>query len=304
MKRFFSIFLAIAILFEFCSCAHESEAGDYKIVASFYPVYIFTLNLIDSVDRVSLRNLTDNAGACLHDYQLSVNDMKLLQDSQMLVINGAGMEESMEKLLERQKELNIVDSSEGIKLIIEEHEDAHEGEEHSAHDGHNHEVNSHIWMSVPNAIKQVNNISAALCRALPEKAARIKANEAAYTQKLLGLHNEIISSVSAFSSPVITFHSSYAYFSKEYSLNVVATVETEDGREPTAKELAKTKDIITNYKVKTLLVEPDYSGSSAEILASETDAEIFTVNPVIKGDKSKDSYERIMRENLSFLMKN
>ena len=62
-------------------------------------------------------------------------------------------------------------------------------------------------------------------------------------------------------------------------------------------------DIIEKHNVNVLFIEPDYKGSSAEILSNETGARILTLNPVIKGDVSLTAYEDIMRENLETILK-
>lgn len=306
MKRAVAILLIISLLF-LCACSAEPEDGETVIAASFYPVYIFTKNLLDGVDGVSVRRLAENHVGCLHDYTLLASDARLLADSAALVINGAGMESFIEDAYKNNEELFIIDSSIGIELISEcgEHEE-HEGhshEEHS-HEGHSHEVNSHIWMSVDNAVIQVENIAKALCEIFPENAQKITYNKDVYLGRLKMLKAELIhDSFSLRNTPIISFHEAYAYMAKELSLDIVESIESDEGGEPTATELAELTGVINEKGVKALFTETYYKGSAANILSFETGVPVYTLNPVTSGEDSLTAYEDIMRENLSVLLK-
>ena len=54
----------------------NNENQSYKIVTSFYPIYIMTLNITDGAQNVELINMTEQNTGCIHDYTLSTNDMK------------------------------------------------------------------------------------------------------------------------------------------------------------------------------------------------------------------------------------
>ena len=103
---------------------------------------------------------------------------------------------------------------------------------------------------------------------------------------------------------IITFHESYDYLASEYGFNVIATVESHEGGEPSAKGLAELVDVIEEHNVNVLFTEPDYKGSSATVLSSETGAEICTLNPVIRGEQTLTAYEDIMRENIEIILNN
>ena len=79
-KRTFSLFLALLLLTG-CgggqSAAPENEG--LSIVATTYPVYLFTTAITEGVEGVRVERLNTGETSCLHDYTLSVNDMKLLE---------------------------------------------------------------------------------------------------------------------------------------------------------------------------------------------------------------------------------
>ena len=70
MKRFFCLALALALALCLTCAAAETA------VASFYPIWLFTRELTDGIDGVTVVNLAPPDTGCLHDYQLQTGDMK------------------------------------------------------------------------------------------------------------------------------------------------------------------------------------------------------------------------------------
>jgi zinc transport system substrate-binding protein len=88
-----------------------------KVVTTFYPVYMIGLNLADQLDGIEVNSLTDLNTGCLHDYQLTTEDMKLISVADIMIINGGGMESFLEDIRINYPELVIIDASEDISLI-------------------------------------------------------------------------------------------------------------------------------------------------------------------------------------------
>ena len=87
MKKILYLFTAILLLSAtlLTGCGQNSTAdngqkadGKFRIVTSFYPVYIATANITKGVDGVEVINMTKPQTGCLHDYQLTTDDMKTL----------------------------------------------------------------------------------------------------------------------------------------------------------------------------------------------------------------------------------
>lgn len=299
-KKITAIVLCTLIIF--CFGCNKKDANDKanenskKVVTSFYPMYIFTLNLTQGIDDITVTNITQNTGGCLHDYQLLPKDMVTLNDASIFVTNGAGMEDFMTKVSKQLPDLKVVSASDGIDLIADDHHhhdnDTDEADEHE-------DYNSHVWLSVPNAIKQVENIAKSLKETFPENADKIESNKKQYIKTLTSLDNEIAKETATYSgAQIITFHEAFDYFAKQYNILIIDTIETDEGDEPSAKELSELSAEIKEKGVKALFVEPHYKGNSANILATETGVKVYTINPITSGDNSLTSYEDIMRENL------
>ena len=90
MKKLFSVLLIFLLAFSVIGCSAQAE--EHRIVASFYPMYIFAMNVFDGIDEITLESMAAPETGCLHDYQLLTSDMKALAKAQALLVNGAGME--------------------------------------------------------------------------------------------------------------------------------------------------------------------------------------------------------------------
>ncbi|MBO5857011.1 MAG: zinc ABC transporter substrate-binding protein [Clostridia bacterium] len=301
MKRIIACVLALALCVTVCcSCVAEKTKNEkILLVASFYPVYIFTLNIVDGIDEITVECMAEQNVGCLHDYQILSKDARLISDSDAFIINGAGMEEFLEDVYMSVDDISVIDSSKNIEVIEACHEEHHEEDEH-----HHHSVNSHIWMSVKNAIVQCENIADELTVMYPQYKEQIENNKSKYITRLKILDDELeLKSQNIKGANIITFHESFDYLANDYSVNILAKVESHEGGEPSAKGLAELTEIIKENKVKVLFVEPDYKGSAATILSNETGVEICVINPVINGELSVTAYEDIMRENMKSILK-
>lgn len=276
------------------------DSGELRVVTSFLPIYIFTLNLVEGIDGIRVVNMAAPDIGCLHEYQLLPGDMVELEAADIFIFNGAGMESFLEVLADR-RDLVKIEASSGIQLLPLDENHGHidaDGETLN----HDHEVNAHVWLSVRLAIQQVKNISLGLQHADPKHAEMYQRNEAAYIDRLADLdrlYRETLDKVAI--RKIITFHDAFPYLAKEYGLTVVAVIQREPGREPSTAELAETIDIIRSEDVQVLFVEPQYSGRAADTLAAETGASVYTLNPVVTGDAGALTYEQVMMDNLDVL---
>jgi zinc transport system substrate-binding protein len=267
----------------------QPEAQPLRIVTSFYPMYVATLNVAAALPGVTVTNLTRPLTGCLHDYQLAPEDMITLTTADIFVINGAGMESFLDKAVRHNPRLVVVDASAGIELI----------REGTAPDG---AANPHVWVSVSDHLQQVANIAAGLAKADPGRAARYAANATAYRAQLEVLRTEMHQALAgARGRPIVTFHEAFPYFAREFGLHVAAVVEREPGAEPNAQELAATIRTVRAAGVQALFAEPQYPAKAAELIARETRAKVYILDPAVSGPPQADAYLVIMRRNLQVL---
>ena len=293
-----SIFIALLVITTVLAInVNEKRETKFNIVTSFYPMYLATLNITDGVDNISVKNLTSETSGCIHDYVLSTTELVTLAKADALVINGAGMEGFMDKVISNFNTLDIIDSSTGIDVINNECD-----EEHHSHEGHSHEINTHIFVSIRNYIKQVQNICDRLAELDDVNADEYKQNTAEYILKLKELEQEIENAMATIGNRnIVTFHNTFDYFAKDYGLNVIGTIENEHGKNPSAGEIAELVENINKNNVQAIFVEPEYNVKIVDAIAKETGAKVYTLNPVTSGENKKNEYINIMRENLKVL---
>lgn len=290
------LLLVFSLLFAGCSkkpnlpeaspVTYNPAEKPLTIVTSFYPIYIMTLNVTKDIPGVEVFNLTKPITGCLHDYQLTPDDLTRLQKADIFVVNGAGMESFLDKVIRQQPNLKTIEASAGITLLKE--------------DGATE--NPHVWVSITGAMQQVQNIGRELAQLDPAHGDRYQANTTAYVEKLEGLKTKMHQNLVNLKNPnIVTFHEAFPYFAEEFGLNIVAVIEREPGSEPSAAELAKTIEIVRAAKVMALFAEPQYPVKAAEVIARETGAKVYILDPVVTGPDDPDAYLNIMAENLTVL---
>ena len=173
MKKFAAVFILIIILAA-AGCTDKVDDGKTTVTASFYPVYIAALNVFDGIESVEVKCLTQPSTGCLHDYQLSPSELIVMLESDILLVNGGGMENFIDRALEN-NDISVVYASEGVQWL----------------DGH-HELNAHAWLDVANYIKYVENIrDAALTVLSGADASKATANAESYIAELTALDTQI-----------------------------------------------------------------------------------------------------------------
>jgi zinc transport system substrate-binding protein len=271
------------------------------ILTSFAPVRCFAFNVAGDVADVSVL-VPPNAGP--HDYSFSPADIQKIAKADVLVINGAGLENWLQRGIKSagRKDLLMVDTSVGIHLITGLDVRPLPGV-HSEPDPDAGGTNPHIWLSPINAIKQVENIRDALVSRDPANAETYRANAVTYIRKLQSLDNEIRAATHSFPNRnLITFHDTFPYFARDYGFNVVATFEEFPGKEPSPKAIEQLRKTIADGNVCALFSEPQYSAKAMQIIGKEFKVPVVQLDPMETGDGSKDFYERVTRKNMDALV--
>lgn len=279
-----------------------SNDGGITIVTSFYPMYIATLNVVDGVDGIHLENLSEPQTGCLHDFQLTPEDMKLLSKADVFVINGGGIESFMTDVATAYPKLAIVEACEGLELISEDGEDDEVHDEHGE-DGHDHgDVNAHAWMSVKLYRKQVANIANYLSQIDPSNAKKYQENAQNYDGELAKLQDKQQKAINFSNNQnIVIFHEAFAYVAEDYGINVCAVMDLDEERQISAGEVADIISTIEQNSVSYILAEETYGADMGRVIEAETDATVVYIDPLNRGDYDKDSYLNGMDANIDKL---
>lgn len=302
-----SITLIVSAFTALTSGGVSYERKSVKITASFYPVYIAALNVTQGVEAVELKCLSQPTTGCLHDYQLTPQDMVALEKTDLFIINGAGMEGYLDHVTASLPDLNVFDASAGIELLEGSWHHHHEGEEETqAHDEHDedkeHEVNAHYWLDPQKYITEIENIAAALSQCDPAHAEQYAANAAQYAEKVKALIDDAaVFGSKSFVYNVITFNDSFDYLCAFLNLKIVHGVILEG---ETTLSAGETGEIIEEAKgngVHLLIADSQYSLSVPEAVSAETSIPCLAVDACVKGADESDAYLLTMQKNLNAL---
>ena len=273
MKRLLAVLILILFL---VGCAAPAEQAD--IAATTLPVYEFTSRLCEGTGLTVTRLITESV-SCLHDYSLSVRQVRAVESADTVVLSGAGLEEFMHDLLSGR---NVIDASTGIPLLGCEHD--HED------DHHHHEADSHIWLSPENAKIMCANICAGLEEKYPQYASLFRTNLAKLTADIQILEDYGKQQLSSLSCrELITFHDGFAYFAQSFDLHILAAVEEESGSEASARELKELIGLIESYQIPAIFTEKSGSVSAAGIISRETGVKTYQLDMAMAGSSWFDA---------------
>lgn len=317
---------------------NTDEADDMlTVVTSFYPMYIATLNIVDGVEGVRLENLSEPQTGCLHDFQLTPEDMKLLSTADVFVINGGGIESFMSDVAKAYPKLDVVEACEDVALLSEDDADSDHDHDHdadaesdsdhdhdheadtesdsdhdhdheadaesdSAHDHDHGDENAHAWMSVPRYRTMVQTIASRLAEKDAKHADEYYANAKAYDAKLAVLEEKINSIKSLTNGQnIIIFHEAYAYVADDFSMNACYLLDLDEERSVSAGEIKQVIGAIKDDGVSVILAEELYGKSMGDTVSRETDVHVVYIDPLNRGEYDKDSYLDGMEHNIELI---
>lgn len=285
MKFFLKFSLVFMLIFFAAGCEKEVEDVDHKkIVTTTPPLYSLTANLVEG-SRIQVENLLE-ARVTIHDFQLKASHMALLNDADLIVVNGVGLEDFLTEVFDNYSG-KVVNTALGLEVL------EYEGDEHGHGVG-----NPHIWLSPKNAIRQSENILMALIKIDSNNEELFRKNFSVLKNKLLQLDDDLREGLGEIDiKPYIVFHDAYAYLEKDYNIKSSGVLEEFPGKEPSASYLKELIDIIEKEKIEVIFTEPQFSSKLVETLADDYGLRVFELDPLGK-TISKNGYFDMMYSNL------
>lgn len=284
----FSMLLAITFLCVIFIRVYVSREGygpekqGIHVVTSFYPIYIAALNVAGDSPGIMLENLSEPQTGCLHDYQLTPQDMILLSKADLFLVNGGGIENFLSKVGQSYPELVIFYASKGLDL--------QDGE------------NAHVWMNTEYYAQMVQNITEAFKEADPQNAQIYQANAKNYCAKIQELTDEMGKlREKAAGKPVVIFHEAYEYVAKELGMDVVYCMDLDEERQVSAHEVAEVMEEISKNQVSVVFAEELYGSDMGNTVEEETQARVCYLDTLVRGDYEADSYLQAVWGNINML---
>lgn len=275
------IFIAI-ILYKNITNVEPEEDNNFKIVTTFYPIYIMTENITAGAQNVELTNMTDTNVGCLHDYTLVTADMKKIENADIIVQNGMGLENFMSQILSTYSNIKTIDSSKDVQNKIEE--------------------NSHIWMNIQNYIAQVEEIAKGLSEANPENSLIYEQNKNEYIEKLKNIQEKYSLELSNLNGrKSICLDEALEYIAKQVGLDTISIKTDHEESTISAETMKNLIETMKSQNINIILVESGDNLNNAQTLANETGAKIYTLNSGLTGELNKDAYINVLNQNLEEL---
>ena len=257
----------------------EPKINEQKVVAiaSFFPLYEFTKEI--GREKVDVTLLVPS-GVEPHDWEPTIKDLQLMQQADVIIINGIGFENWIDNIDSINSDVKVVDTSIGISIL---------------------ESDPHIWLNPVMAQKQVENIVDSLSKVDPLNEKYYKQNGISYIKKLEELDNKISYELSSCKKDFIAFHDAFSYFAIQYDLNQHTVLKSnEPHEEPTSKSLENIINLARDLDSNVIFTEEAVDKRTSQVIANEIGGKVLTLSPLEIGDSQID-YIKKMEENLLHL---
>ena len=278
----------------------ESAEGKLRVMASFYTMADFAEKI--GGDRADITCMVP-AGTEPHDWEPSTTDITGLERADVFIYNGAGMEHWAEDVTEslENKELLVVEASQGVKLHAEEEHD-HEGHSHS-HGGYD----PHVWIDPHNAKLEMENIKNAFVQADPVNGAYYEANYDKWAKAAEELDRKYREALADFAGrQIVTAHEAYGYLCSAYGLEQVGIDGLSPDQEPNPKRMADIIDFVRENQIRAVFFEELSGSKTAETVAAETGIRLLALSPLegLSGEELEagEDYFSVMEKNLEQLL--
>lgn len=282
--------LCLALAFLLAAC-HHAHCAVKDVLASTFPVYLFTANICAGVPGIKVSLLIPAQTGCPHDYAPRPADLQKLAKAKILIINGDGLDAFLTKPLgELRKKPQIINAGANIPVI------EYPGEPVGR-------INPHYFSSPAAAALMARNIGRQMAVLDPPNAFAYCANTAKYVQKLEQLSKRLANiGAIAKNRKIAIEHDALAYLVQNAKLEIVATLENA----ASAADLGRMRADLLEKKPALLAGDSQYPDKFIRSLSEETGIKSILLNPCASGpeDAPLDYYETVMKENANILQKN
>lgn len=286
MKKYVSVLLALALaLLTACGkVTAPAPTSNTTVACTTYPVYLLTQAVAAHVPDTEVELVINQQLSCLHNYTLTMSDMKTIESADLLVINGAGLESFLEDVLDAYPYL---DASTGLEL----HWNEEEGE-----------PDPHCWLDPTLAGQMAQNIAAGLSKADSAHADLYRANADSLCAALTDFKATLRIELAPLSNrDIIPFHDGFGYFADAFDLHILASVEEEEGSEASARQINQLAQLIRENNIPCVFVEQNGSDSAARALSRECGVQVATLDMGMSGDEAGGglaAYQALLRRNI------
>lgn len=281
------LFISLVLFFWYAFGSKKEIKNNNLILTTVVPVNVVVGQVVgdSSFDVKLLTSDYLDSHCCLDHFSLSPRDIADLETASLLILSGASLEKSLNSQLDHYKNLVLLNSSDGIEIMKDEH-------------GHE---NPWIWLSVPNYIKQVNNICSGLSKSFPSERNKFEINSRNYLKNLTEMFDGWKHKFEKFSGKkVLTLSNEFDYLLNSLGLVPVHLIDEHhhDGS-LSISDLNSMKNIIETGGYKFYLISSDSMIKYLDLINDSTGAKYVKLSIIKSQEKS---YVDEMNKNFESLM--
>lgn len=301
MKKFLSLIsLIVGVFFTFTACGDkttkpEDESMKVRVGVTIYPLKYFTE--VIGGDKVDVFSIIPD-GSDAHNFDPKPRDLKDLNNTDIFVYNGLGMEDWIDSILNTLEGTDVkkVEASNGIEVLSAIEEDDHEHEEEA---DHNHGGSDpHVWLSLTDALVQAENIKNALVEVDQENKDYYEENYNNLVKEFTSLKDEYLAKFSSITNKnFVTGHAAFGYLCRDFGLTQSSIADVFGEGELAPKDLKALIEYSKTNNVKVIFSESTASEKEAETLAKEVGAKVEKIY-TLETQEDDMSYIEGMRYNL------
>ncbi|MGL5676401.1 MAG: metal ABC transporter substrate-binding protein [Cellulosilyticaceae bacterium] len=259
--------LILAVLYiGFIGCKYQqrqpgnqgvAEDASLIVVTSSYPLYLHTKVIAEGTDTQVINMVSKDVG-CLHDYQLTTEDMKKIHQADVFIMGGKEEERMLESILQQYPALQVINASEQWEAdhITEDTCTDTLQDDHEAHTEHEaHGENPHIWLSLKGAEGQVQTIAEALIARDPDYEQIYATNGKGYREAVKQLEEDCVVKESV---AVMMLHDTFQYMLEDMGVQIVATLAEGSYENPSPKQVEAIIGTMQDAGARAIVTEAKY----------------------------------------------
>ena len=304
---FILLFIIMSILVSIFGKNEKNVEENPLIVTTLFPEYDFAKQIVG--DKMDVKLLM-KSGVETHNYEPTAKDMLLItENSEMFICMGTELEPWTEKIIDTLEENNktIINSAKDIDLIkIEEFEEKHINSFEKEDKDHEDEeiYDEHLWLSMDNSIKMIDNILNGLISIDEENKDYYTQNAQKYKNEIRELKQDYEKMIANSKRKTMAFGGefAYAYLVDELDLEFVSVYNNcGDGEDPSIARVKYVIDYINKNNIPTVYYEELSEGTIAKMISEETDSKPLVLYSIHNADMENDTYISLMRKNFENL---
>ena len=268
-----------------------SDSRKPQVAASFFLMADFARKI--GGEHIQVTSLVPS-GMEPHEWEPAAADISLLEQADVLIYNGAGMEHWIDQVAAALDSKNLLFVETAKKIVANQAADPLGSD-------------PHVWLSPPNAKIQLDAIRAALIQIDPANQADYQANYDHWATQLDKLDQDYRNGLAGLPKrDIIVAHQAFGYLCAEYGLKQTAIEGLMADSEPDPARMAEIVTYARDHDIKVIFFEELASPKVAETIAREIGARTSALNPLEGMTEEQlaagEDYFSIMRKNLAALI--